>query len=173
MRLGVLCTHRAVSVPAMRLLGGRAFALELSGRARARAFARFLGAALQRGSSSAVEQPAVWSSGMILASGARGPGFNSRNSPATKFWCKLFRVRFFCGARLPVPLGAAGAARRARVVFRGPVALRQRVGGGRCGGGVCAVFGKAWRGQPREFLPFVASGLCSVSVFLCLALSCS
>ena len=24
---------------------------------------------------------AVWSSGMILASGARGPGFNSQNSP--------------------------------------------------------------------------------------------
>ena len=26
-------------------------------------------------------QMAVWSSGMILASGARGPGFNSRNGP--------------------------------------------------------------------------------------------
>ena len=28
-------------------------------------------------------QLAVWSSGMILASGARGPGFNSHNSPLT------------------------------------------------------------------------------------------
>ena len=29
-------------------------------------------------------QLAVWSSGMILASGARGPGFNSQNSPFLK-----------------------------------------------------------------------------------------
>ena len=29
-------------------------------------------------------QLAVWSSGMILASGARGPGFNSQNSPCPK-----------------------------------------------------------------------------------------
>ena len=28
-----------------------------------------------------MSQKAVWSSGMILASGARGPGFNSQNSP--------------------------------------------------------------------------------------------
>ena len=30
---------------------------------------------------SSEEHMAVWSSGMILASGARGPGFNSQNSP--------------------------------------------------------------------------------------------
>ena len=32
---------------------------------------------------------AVWSSGMILASGARGPEFNSRNSPLLAFDCVL------------------------------------------------------------------------------------
>ena len=32
-----------------------------------------------------LNQLAVWSSGMILASGARGPGFNSQNGPCLAY----------------------------------------------------------------------------------------
>ena len=34
---------------------------------------------------------AVWSSGMILASGARGPGFNSQNSPLGRDGSGIFQ----------------------------------------------------------------------------------
>ena len=36
--------------------------------------------------SECISSPAAWSSGMILASGARGPGFNSRSSPSAEAW---------------------------------------------------------------------------------------
>ena len=39
---------------------------------------------VQPSSDSCCCQLAAWSSGMILASGARGPGFNSRSSPITR-----------------------------------------------------------------------------------------
>ena len=38
------------------------------------------------------DQLAVWSSGMILALGARGPGLNSQNSPASSNQCAAKQV---------------------------------------------------------------------------------
>ena len=54
------------------------------GECSSNTFTSLLGPRLQNGSamvSEALLPLAVWSSGMILASGARGPGFNSRSSP--------------------------------------------------------------------------------------------
>ena len=44
-------------------------------------------------------QLAAWSSGMILASGARGPGFNSRSSPADSLVDSQFAVLCLVGAK--------------------------------------------------------------------------
>ena len=41
----------------------------------------YLSTLVQIASAPFITQLAVWSSGMILASGARDPGFNSQNSP--------------------------------------------------------------------------------------------
>ena len=38
------------------------------------------------------DQLAVWSSGMILALGARGPGLNSQNSPVSNNQCAAKQV---------------------------------------------------------------------------------
>ena len=53
---------------------------------------------LQGGAAPLIAQHmAAWSSGMILASGARGPGFNSQSSPMSQslkvFWAEFARTK--------------------------------------------------------------------------------
>ena len=48
---------------------------------------------------------AAWSSGMILASGARGPGFNSRSSPCCGSELSRHNLSSETSHALPLPLG--------------------------------------------------------------------
>ena len=68
-------------------------------------------------------QLACWSSGMILASGARGPGFNSRTGPFANLYVRENRTCY----RYSSP-GGAGSEVWNRVYMIAPVKKFGRVG---------------------------------------------
>ena len=75
---------------------------------------------------------AAWSSGMILASGARGPGFNSRSSPPDSFFLRIFQMHDDLALFRPAGLmdkalacGAGGSRFDSRVVLLSPRARKR------------------------------------------------